>query len=78
MKIKSDGISNKLAEKMNNEASSFINNRNRRAYLYDKRNGEGERICLGPTVSAPSLGAYSFNDLASSSRNSKVKKDCPV
>jgi maltose-binding protein MalE len=78
VKIKSDGISNKLAEKMNNEASSLINNRGKRSYLYDKRNGQGAKICLSPHDSFSDLGAeFGFNDLASSSKNTDKKSDCP-
>jgi hypothetical protein len=78
VKIKKDGISNKLAEKMNNEASSVINNRNRRSYLYDKRNGKGEKVCLSPHAEIVSLGAFAdFNDMATSSKNAKKKKACP-
>jgi hypothetical protein len=78
VKMKSDGISNKLAKKMNNEASSVINNRNKRAYLYDRRNGKGEKICLSPKANYHDLGgSFDFNDVASSSRNTNNKDDCP-
>jgi Peptidase inhibitor family I36 len=79
VKIHGTGVSNKLAQKLNNQASSAINNRGRRAYLYDKRNGDGDRICLDPHAEVASLGDYgNFNDLASSSRNAKPKSDCPI
>jgi hypothetical protein len=78
VKIDGKGISNKLAKKMNNEASSVINNRNKRAYLYDRRNGKGEKICLSPKANYHDLGgSFDFNDVASSSRNTNNKDDCP-
>jgi Peptidase inhibitor family I36 len=77
--IKADGISNKLAKKLNNGASSVINNRNKRAYLYDKRGGKGDKVCLDPGAEVADLGSFAnFNDLASSSKNTDNKKDCPV
>jgi hypothetical protein len=75
VKNTSDGISNKLAKKMNNEASSAINNRGKRAYLYDKRNGKGEKHCISPH-DAINLSEVDFNDIASSSKNTAKKKDC--
>src|SRR5919201_1205807 len=48
VKLPKHGLSNKLAEQMNNEASSVINNRNKRVYLYAKRNGKGDRVCFSP------------------------------
>jgi sarcosine oxidase delta subunit len=79
VKIAKDGISNKLAEKMNNGASSVINNRNKRAYLYDRRNGKGTKVCLSPGAEVGDLGSFAdFNDLASSSKNTDRKSDCPT
>jgi hypothetical protein len=76
--ISKDGISNKLAKKINNQASSAFNNRNKRAYLYDGKNGKGDKICLAPHGEYGSLGAsFDFNDLASSSKNTDNKKACP-
>jgi hypothetical protein len=79
VKISSDGISNKLAKKMNNEASSVINNRNKRAYLYDGKNGKGTKVCLSPGAEIGDLGSFAdFNDAASSSKNADSKKGCPI
>ena len=78
VKISKDGISNKIAEKLNNAASSVVNNRNRRSFLYDGKNGKGERVCITPHAEITSLGAFSFNDLASSSKNTNNKTECPV
>jgi hypothetical protein len=75
VKITKKGVSNKLAEKMNNEASSVINNFNKRAFLYDKRNAEGDRFCFAGGDEVPNLGP--FNDLASSSKVTKSDKLCP-
>lgn len=76
VKIGGSGKSNKLFKKMNNEASSLINNRDEKAFLYDKRNGNGERRCFEPGETVDSLGDTGFNDLASSSRNA-VGDICP-
>jgi hypothetical protein len=76
VKITKKGVSNKLAEKMNNEASSVINNFNKRAFLYDKRNAEGDRFCLAGGDQVPFIG--DFNDLASSSKVTKSDKLCPL
>jgi hypothetical protein len=79
VKIRKDGVSNKLAEKMNNQASSAVNNLRTRAFLYEKRNGKGDKICLQHKDYWESLGTtFDFNDVASSSRNTKNRDDCPV
>ena len=79
VKISSDGISNKLANKMNNEASSVINNRNRRAYLFAGRNGKGTKVCLSPHAEIGDLGSFAdFNDVASSSKNTDRTEGCPI
>jgi hypothetical protein len=78
VKITKDGISNKLAKKLNNGASSVINNRNKRAYLYDGKNGKGDKVCLSPGAEVADLGGFAeFNDRASSSKNADKKTDCP-
>ena len=76
VRINGSGLSNRLAEKMNNAASSVVNYRNKRAFLYDKRNGKGERLCVDPHAKGniPS----GFNDLASSSKNTNNDNKCPI
>jgi hypothetical protein len=71
------GVSNKLANKMNNEASSLINRTEHRVFVYDKRDGKGDLRCFEPGDEIPDLGALGFNDLASSTRVTK-QDFCPV
>jgi hypothetical protein len=58
--------------------SSLLNTRGKRAILYDRRNGRGETLCIDPRGAVESLAVYGFNDLASSSRNTKNKNLCPI
>jgi hypothetical protein len=76
VKIDGKGVSNKLAKKMDDQASSVINTRGKRAYLYEMKNGNGSRFCIDPHSSVVSLGG--FNDLASSSKNSRKAGLCPL
>jgi hypothetical protein len=71
------GVSNKLAKKMNNEASSLINRTEHRVFVYDKRDGKGDLRCFEPGDEIPDLGALGFNDVASSTRVTK-QDFCPV
>lgn len=73
--IRRKGLSDKLARKMDNAASSAINNRGKLAYLYSNKKGGGDVYCLEPGMEANDLGG--FNDLASSSRNTG-RSTCPV
>ena len=66
------GVSNKLANEMNNEASSFINGTEHRVYLYAKRDGKGDLRCYEPFAVEADLEADSgFGDVASSSKVTK-------
>jgi hypothetical protein len=58
-------VSNKLAEKLNNEASSVKNKFDRDATLYAKRDGAGDQSGICPLESIPNLG--DFSNRASSS-----------
>lgn len=78
VKITDGGISNKLATKMDDEASSVINRRRGRAYLYEKEDGKGRKVCISPHDSIAGLVDYSFDNLASSSKNSDNENDCPA
>jgi hypothetical protein len=78
VKLTKKGVSNKLAKKMNNEASSVLNETNKRIFLHDKRNGKGDRVCISPFGGTASLADFGdFNDRASSSKITKNKEDCP-
>lgn len=66
------GVSNKLANMMNNEASSLVNETEHRVYLYDKRDAKGDRRCFEPEAEIADLGADAgFNDIASSTKVTK-------
>ena len=70
------GISNKLANKMNNEASSVVNDRGKAVFLYDNKNGHGVATCIAPHTYAEDLSDRTFNDMASSSKLTK-REHCP-
>ena len=74
--IQGKGISNKLARDMDDAASSAENTRGRVSFLYPKKNGKGESYCLEPETAYSSLGS-GFNDVASSSKNTK-RNHCPL
>jgi Peptidase inhibitor family I36 len=78
VKLRGRGVSNKLADKMNNEASSLFNNTGGAMFLYDKRNAKGDRVCFGPSVEVPSftIAGKGFNDRASSAKLTG-RDDCP-
>jgi hypothetical protein len=69
VKIKGNGLSNKLARKMNNNATGVDNNRDGKAWLYEKKNGKGEIRCIQPGEQINNLDDLGFNDVASSTRN---------
>ncbi len=75
VKIGGTGVSNKLADEMNNQASSYYNRRGRVSFLYVGRNAEGERECAAPREAETSLPG--FNDLASSTKLTKKRTVCP-
>ena len=68
VKIGGKGVSNKLAKKMNNQASSLSNSRDTKVYLYEKKNGKGDSRCFAPGFTDNTLGASGFNDVASSTK----------
>jgi hypothetical protein len=76
LKIRGDvGVSNKIANYLNNQASSAHNLTGHAVYLYDRRNAEGDKVCIEPGDYVSDL--QTFNDRASSS---KVKSSdvCPA
>ena len=77
VKIRGTGVSNKLANKMNNEASSLVNATDVKVFLYDRKNAEGESRCFDPGEEVADLGAHSgYNDIASSTRIARGES-CP-
>ena len=77
VKIRGKGISNKLFKRMNNQATSAFNGRGKAAFLYDSKNGDGESVCIEPHDGIGDLGAYAFDDRATSSKNA-AHGQCPV
>ena len=75
VRVARKGISNKLAEKMNNQASSVVSFRDGATVVYDKRNGKGFRICLNPGTKTTDLSLADFDDRATSTRNTS-KSHC--
>lgn len=75
VKIDGRGISNEIAQKLDDQASSVYNRRGDVSYLYTDQNGEGESFCIEPK---DYIGFISgFNDVASSSKLTK-KNHCPA
>lgn len=74
--LKEFGVSNKLAKRMNNEASSAINIADGAIFFYDKRNAEGDRVCMAPNDKG-NLSTFGFEDRASSSKLTH-RNHCPV
>jgi len=70
------GLSNRLADKMDDAASSVMNRRGGVSYLYEDPDGGGGSFCLEPHQSSTYVGDQ-FNDVASSTRLTK-KNHCPV
>jgi hypothetical protein len=78
VKITETGISNKLAEQMNNRASSAWNRRGKTAVLYTGKNAHGGRLCIRPGGFPDILSLAGFNDVASSTKLSKKATACPT
>jgi hypothetical protein len=76
VKLTKPGVSNKLAVKMNNQASSVVNDRAKAVFLFDKKDGKGVSICIGPHSYVEDLEDREFNDVASSSKLTK-RDHCP-
>ena len=71
--IKDEGASNKVANQMNNKVSSvksrYSNSDGDAAYLFDRRNANGDYFCLGAGLGKkiPNLGPpYGFDNRTSS------------
>jgi len=62
------GVSNVIADVMNNEVSSVKNHYKFTAWLYEKRNAEGGNICLQSGGQTNLGGSFGFNNEASPSR----------
>jgi hypothetical protein len=61
------GLTNRIAEKLNNEASSATSSRANAAIIYAGKNGKGDSRCIdGGDVQ--NFAAMSFDDVASSAR----------
>lgn len=69
------GISNEIAEKMDDEVSSVFNRRGKASRLYARKNANGDTFCVSPQAEIPFVGGE-FNDVASSSKLTK-KPGCP-
>ncbi len=71
------GISNRLAKKMDNEASSVYNDRDGVAIIYAGRNGNGAKLCLESGDAFSDMSEINFDNKASSTRLTD-RKNCPV
>ena len=65
---KRKGVSNKIGNRMNNDASSAENDTGYAAILYDKRNGRGVSICIDPTGVAFNLSDAGFDNFVYSTK----------
>jgi hypothetical protein len=77
VEIEGHGVSNQLAQEMNNEASSYYNRRGSVSYLYEDKNGEGDGYCISPRDFYSDLDGGGFGNRASSTRLTP-KDQCPV
>ncbi|MDQ2675923.1 MAG: peptidase inhibitor family I36 protein [Actinomycetota bacterium] len=67
--VKDDGVSNAIANKINNKASSIKNRFGETIRIYDKRNANGELRCVGGVGQVDDLGgSYNFDNRAASSK----------
>ena len=71
------GLSNRLAKKMDNKASSVFNDREGVAIIYAGRNGNGARLCLETGDAYGDMSEVNFDNKASSTRLTD-RKNCPV
>jgi Peptidase inhibitor family I36 len=69
-------VSNALANRMDDAASSVRNRRGRVAMLFANPDGKGERVCIEPRTALPELDALGFADVASSSLISRKRREC--
>ncbi|MDX6587382.1 MAG: Peptidase inhibitor family [Solirubrobacterales bacterium] len=66
--VQGNGVSNKIGNKINNEASSIKNRFDQTIFIYDKRDATGELRCLGSLDRVRNLGAsYGFDNRVASS-----------
>jgi hypothetical protein len=66
--VKGEGVSNKIGNKINNEASSVKNRFDQTIWIYDTQDATGEARCLGALDRVRDLGAsYNFDDRVASS-----------
>jgi Peptidase inhibitor family I36 len=72
--ITGTGISNEIAEKLDDEATALFNRRGKVSRLYARKNANGNVFCAGPQDQIPNFG--DFNDMASSSKLTS-KPGCP-
>ncbi len=62
------GISNKIGNRINNKTSSIKNRVDLTIFIYDKRDGQGERRCVDGMGGVRNLGgSYNFDNRATSS-----------
>ena len=67
IEIQGKGLSNQIANQLNNEVSSGYNRRSAVSYLYEGKHGEGDFFCFVAKEEVSYVGD-AFNDVASSSR----------
>ena len=66
--VQAEGVSNKIGNKINNEASSIKNRFEHPISIYDKRDANGESRCLGALDRVRDLNAvYNFDNRTTSS-----------
>jgi Peptidase inhibitor family I36 len=73
--VRRKGISNKIAEQMDDATSSVVNTRGKVSRLYKGKNANGGVFCVNAHAAVPSVGP-DFNDTASSSKLT-TKIGCP-
>jgi hypothetical protein len=64
-------LSNKIANQMDNQASSAWNNTALAAKLYERRDGKGSFLCIPPNTVVSDFNSMSFDNRASSSKVTK-------
>jgi hypothetical protein len=73
--LRHNGVSNKLARRMDNDASSALNFHNGAVFFYDEKDAGGDRVCMGPNDKG-NLSTFGFDDKASSSKLTH-RNHCP-
>lgn len=72
-----NGVSNKIANQMNNRVSSTKNKFDLTVFIYDKRGAKGEIRCFSSNSKEADLGgSYNFDNRAASSLIPKDPEPC--